>query len=226
MKCHYCGKTFTSEAWYGKHSCRNKKSAEKIGEDNLLKVYDLFNFWFRYNGIKRKNDGKSLEGFLKSPYLPYFVDLAVMFQNIYIADTHDYILWVSDNQIPAKSWTDESVLTKYKKVQSKRGSAMERAIKSLELMTLYCDQKGIDVSDYFAVIQKAEALRWIESGRLSPWVFLNTSRASDLFDRMNSSDLQRVADMVDIEYWDIRFKQKADDVEDIKELMSDIGFEV
>ena len=225
MQCHYCGKTFTSAAWFAKHSCKNKEAVERIGEDRLLAVYELFNFWFRYNGIKRKNEGKSLEGFLKSPYLPYFVDMTVGIMSVYIADPTDYVMWLSDNQIPSKKWALDATLTQYKKIQNKRGTGMERAIKSLELMTMFCDQKDIEIAAFFDTISIAESLRWIESGRLSPWVFLNTSRSADMFDRMKPKDLDRLSSAIDIEYWNRHFKTNSKDVQDIKDLMVELGFE-
>jgi len=223
MTCKFCSKTYKTDKGFQNHKCRNRDIAGSVSDTDLWVAYDLFNFWFKYNGFSKVKAGKNYDQFLKSPYFGYFIELMKMVSDVYIADPHDLVMWLSDNQIPAKSWAYESTISRYKAVQNKRGTGMERAIRTLESMTMFCDQKEIDLGSFFAVITVPEALRWIESGRLSPWVFLNTPKADDLFSRISNRDITRLANFIDVKYWDKRFDNSEKTVKEIKELLTELG---
>lgn len=224
MECDFCGKVFKTKTGFARHSCKRKEAADRVGHDRLIAAYELFNFWFKYNGVRKKNYGKDLSGFKKSPYFSIFTELTLAIQNVFIADPKDYIMWLSDKQIPSRRWSHDDVLTQYKKIQSQRGSGVDRAIRCLELMTMFCDQKDHHLSEFFEIINLPEAIRWIESGRLSPWVFLLVKDASHIFNRMKERDYERVAKAIDIKYWENRFKVSPDDKKEVETILHEFGF--
>jgi DNA-directed RNA polymerase subunit N (RpoN/RPB10) len=225
MKCNYCGKEFKTNTGFAKHMCKNKEIAEILGDLKLRIAYDLFNFWFRYNGMKKKNEGKGFEEFLKSPYFSIFAEFTERVTSMFVHDSRDFLVWLSDNRIPAKKWTWDSTINRYKKIEHTRGMGLDRTVKTLELMAHYCDKKNIPIAEFFEEISVPEAIRWIESGRLSPWLLLNTASADALFSRMKNDSINYLASILDITYWESRFKRAKDTVSEIKEVLDELGFE-
>lgn len=224
LKCRYCDKEFKSQAWFNKHVCKNKEVFDSVEYQRILVSFDMFDFWFKYNGLKRKNHGKSFEEFFKSPYFKLFVEFSEGLQETYIADPRDYLMYLSDKRIPSKKWLNDDIRDGYKSIQHRRGSGIDRAARCLELMTMFCDQKEVALIEFFETVSVADGINWIESGRLSPWVFLNCGEADDLFSRMKSHHLDRLAKIIDIDYWNSRFAVSQEDLASIKELLNELGF--
>lgn len=193
----------------------------EVGDLGILKSFDLFDFWYRYNRFSRKP--KSVNEFLKSPYRKTFVDLHYFVSKVYLPSAKGYLEWLINNRVASRDWCKEPTIRRYKSEHSRIEDAIMLVTRSLEKISLWCDEREFPISEFFSEIGVGEALNWIQSGRLSPWILFCSSTADRLFERMDE-DQARVMDLaIDIDYWTARIKVSKEHCDRISLMLGEIG---
>lgn len=221
--CRYCSKEYKTERGLTNHSCRNMEIAAEYGDMEMLKTYELFAFWFQYNGFSKKKP-KGFDEFLKSPYFREFVEMNAAIKGVYMFNKKDFIVWLSENKIPINKWSKNSVVERYKAEHNRRGRGLDHFNKTIENMVLWCDIKNYEYQHFFENISVNEAMLWLKSGKLSPWYFLLTDKINLLWSRMTEAQLEHMLTFIDIDYWEARFKVCPKEVESIKEIINEFDF--
>lgn len=223
MQCEYCKSTFKTERGFQKHSCEKKRIAESLGGVGLLAAFDLYDFWHRYNGFARKSKPRSMDEFTKSPYFRDFTGLQKFMLERTTPPGREYIVWLSEQRIPVKQWTKESVLKRFITAHERGDNVMDLVMDSLNRMALWCDERELDITDFFEIMTPGDGIKWLASGKISPWVFLLSSKADVLMDKFSDEQLEYVTRIIDPAYWESRFQVSKAQVEEVKEILEEIG---
>lgn len=221
--CKFCIKEYKTQRGLDNHVCRNMEIAAEYGDLEMLKTYELFAFWFQYNGFSKKK-AKTFNEFLKSPYFKEFVKMNAAIKGVYMFNKKDFVVWLSENKIPIDHWARNSIIERYKTDHDRRGRGLDHFNKTIENIVLWCDIKNYAYHQFFEHISVSDAMLWLQSGKLSPWYFLNTDKINLLWARMSEAQLEFMLSFIDIDYWEARFKVNQTEVQTIKDIINDFDF--
>lgn len=218
LACRFCGAAYKTRRGIERHSCQRSKLAAEVGDASLVRAFYLFEFWFRYNGFSKRKQ-KGYQEFCRSPYFRLFSEL----ESKGLPSTKEYIRWLSDGRVPSNRWLLNATMEQFRVESERSGDAREKAMRSLEKMASWCDQAGIDVADFFSAIGPGEAVLWLQTGKLSPWVLIATSKLDDLVGRMSEEQATLLAREFDVDYWSMRAKLSADKYQEVRSLLEGMG---
>lgn len=184
------------------------------------RAHDLFNHWLLVTRLSKKP--KTIDKFLKSPQRNLFVEFERAVTSTYLPSGKAYLEWLVGKGVRSREWTKPEVLQRYKLEHAKDQDPRMVVMRNLEVMAQWCDEQGIGTGDFFSKITPGTALDWIEAGKLTPWVMLNTDHIDKLVDRMDELQLDRFSRAVDVLYWEARLKV-SEDTAPIKEILREMG---
>jgi hypothetical protein len=222
LNCDYCGATYKTLRGITKHSCLKLKLIQETGDVAVVRAFDLFDFWYRYNGFAKRK-GKTFSEFTKSPYFKLFVELTTFSDSVYLGSVKEYLRWISDNRIPSNSWKSKSAIEKYRVDAERSGDAEDRVMQTLQKIAVWCDTNKTDMSEFFDKIEPGEAIQWVQTGKMSPWVLLATVKLDNLLLKMSEEQATLLASSFDIDYWTMRANMAKDKFESIKKIISEVG---
>lgn len=218
IECEFCGKVLKTEAGAAKHACRQKKFADSTSQVSLARAFYLFDFWFRYNGVSKKP--KTFEQFSKSPYLGVFISLEEFSKRMRVSG-RAYVKWLSDEHVPSRKWSDESVCANFRRASDVDPLVLTLA--SLSEMAKWCDERDVDMSDFFRKIAPGEAVMWASDGKLTAWVVFLTESSLNLFERMSAEQQQKCFEALDMEGWESRSEVEPESVERVRSVLAEMG---
>ena len=221
LSCEFCGSTFKTEKGASNHSCEKKKIAGDIGTNGIRKAYDLFDYWFTLNMFSKK--GKSKKEFFKSPYFKTFVDLVKYLDGNYVPSGKVYVEWLSRKRIASRDWCKDSTLDRFRKETSRSEDAVELTLKTLEKMAMRCDDCDAHISEFFDTMRPGDIIQWIRNGKMTPWVLLMTDKADEVLSLMNDEQLELLDAIIDLNYWESRFKVSKSSVDAVRHILDEVG---
>lgn len=219
--CDYCGAKLKTEKGFRNHACKKKKLMESIGEVRLLKAYDLFCHWYRRSFPSYRL--KTGEEFTKSPYFQLFVDLSEYGIKSEIPSTRWYLDWLINNRIPSRKWLLETTLKEYLSKGSRTEDAVDHAVRSLEKVSNWCDDRELGIEDFFENVPTNSAVKMILGGIISPWLILCSENSHKMLDRFNDEQLDSICNFLDLDYWDKRLKLSEDTANEVREILIEVG---
>jgi hypothetical protein len=221
FECDYCSATFKTKSGLNRHMCKKKALAQDIGDLNVRNAYKLFSFWYTYNGFR--NHSKTYPEFLKSPYFSKFIEVTEYVSSVYLPNGREYVRWCVDNNISTYDWVKDKTLKRYQVDYNKKNEPVSSAIRSLEAIATWCEQKEIPIEEFFKSIKPTEALIWIQNGRLNPWVLFSTGASDVLLNKFSEDQLVIMNETLDLDYWTSRLKVSREAVNEVANIMDQLG---
>jgi hypothetical protein len=84
-------------------------------------------------------------------------------------------------------------------------------------------QSGEPWSDFFRKVNTNQAVAWIRSGRISPWLIYNVDSAVDFFERCTPEQLDMIKTCAPTGPWKIRFSKNKDTCDFIRNTLKANG---
>lgn len=218
--CEYCGAKFKTERGFGNHSCARMKMAKGSGKAGIMRGFSLFDKWYRMNGFSKKS--KDLDAFMKSPHFSIFMDLSEFVSEFRVPSGKDYVEWIVRNRVPSRDWRKDSSVVQFRKDYEKGSLARDATVRSLEMLSTWCDERGIDLEYIFDEISPGECLAITRSGIMSPWIILGSNSAELLLSRFTEDQAEELDRIIDIDYWNSRMDQDPA-TDEIRSMVEEIG---
>lgn len=201
-KCSFCGRGFTRQSWYEKHMCDKKKRFLDRNNITVIRAHRLFNHWQRRSRLLRRGIEKSMEDFCKSPYYNTFVKLSEFTTTNYVVSGYKYIDWLVDNEIPEARWCNERDLDEYRAYIRESEDPERQAETSFKNIRVWCNDHGVEKTQFFRRISPGQALNMVRENKLSPWVLLGYDPCiEDLTSRFEGEMLFALNDHINVQYW-------------------------
>lgn len=191
--CEYCKKSFKRESTAQSHACEAKRRWEQRNLPEVVVGFTSFDLFYR---LSLGSKPKSYDDFVSSQYYTAFVKYGSYCINTRVIDTESYTRWLAKNKIKLKDWATDRMYTLFVKEHLKKESvdrALERFIEHASELD-YFDKFWEQANGYLIA-------DWVESGKISPWLLLCSTRAQRVIDRLNQEQLDRVANCIDASYW-------------------------
>jgi hypothetical protein len=94
---------------------------------------------------------------------------------------------------------------------TKKEPVQRVAERTVLLMQQWAMDVEADWRHFWQEVSTTQALHWIRTGKLSPWVLLATTQGKGLLDRFDEKQLQDVTGYIEIDPWRIRMARNKED---------------
>lgn len=201
-RCTFCDKDFVRKSWYERHMCEKKRRFIDQNNITTIRAHRLFTHWQQRSKLLRRGKEKPMADFLKSPYYKLFVKLAAFTDRVYVVSHFKYLDWLIDKRVPEANWFDEHGMQDYQDYIRSSEDPEDQATDTCSNIRNWCDDKGIEVQEFFTSITPGQALNMVRANELSPWVLFGYKLSMDqLVSRMPPELLGTLNEHVNVHYW-------------------------
>jgi len=220
-KCNFCDREFVRERTLISHMCETKRRHFNKSERYAQIGLEAWKTFYRLTGSDGGKD-KTYSDFMKSRYYIAFIKFGKHVLATNMVNQSQFIPFVIKNHIKLDDWCKDSIYEEYTRTVCRREdvyTAMERQVK---IMTDWADENGEEWFDYFKKIPPGTAYKMITSGRLSPWLLLNSNLVeTELFPRLSDEQFVHIADFINFDYWRIKMKNEEEDLAFVTEFIKE-----
>lgn len=214
--CNYCGSKFSRESTLIAHSCEQKRRALQKNEKHVMLGYQAF-VKFYQKSLKYQGT-KTYEEFCKSPYYNAFVKFGSYLNNVKPLYMEKYIEHIVTSGIKLDHWCRDSHYEKYV-IELIKKEPVETALeRSIETMIKWAEDNQSVWNHYFKYASINRIVWDIRDGKISPWLLLNCKSGKKALSLMNDEQLNILINVLDPEYWAVKFKRSPSDIKLIKEV--------
>lgn len=166
---------------------------------------------------------KTVEDFIKSKVYNNFVSFAKYVEEINAIQPNDFLRFLVKNNIHIDRWEQSVVYELYVRELNKKESPLAAVERHLLLAQQWSIKTENEPKDFFRYITVENAVLWIRSGRISPWVLFNCQSASDLISRMSEEQINLVNTYLDPHFWSIKIEMNRKDADIIRDVLTEFG---
>lgn len=203
IKCEYCEKTFKRESTLIAHTCEKKRRWLSKEYPETIAGFNAFDLFYRLGMQSKPKDYKS---FVDSQYFSAFVKFGSYCINTRVIDAEAYTRWLIRKQAKLKDWATDRMYLLFVQDHVKKETvdrALERFIENAS-KTSYFDTFWETAGGY--VISD-----WVESGKISPWIIICSTRAQKALNSMNEECFNKIAKSIDASHWGKKVQQNPQD---------------
>ena len=219
--CVHCKKKFVNPRTLFNHVCEQKRRVLQKDEKRVQTGYYVFNKFFQLTQNNRS--AKTYEEFCKSPYYNAFVKFGSFVNNVNVLYPDKFIEHLIKKEIKLDNWCKESIYNQYLYDMIKIESSEAALERSLSSMIEWADENKSVYSHYFIYATTNRITHDIITGKISPWVILNTTNGKKAIKNLNDEQLKLIEPAFDLVYWKQKFNDKPADVVHIKQLCKELN---
>jgi len=203
MKCEYCGKDFKRESTLLAHTCEKKRRWLAKEFPETIAGFAAFDLFYR---LSMQHKPKEYKDFVDSQFFSAFVKYGSYCINTRVIDTEAYTRWLVRKQAKLKDWPTDRMYMLFVRDHVKKETVdralerfVEHASKTSYFDTFWESAGGYVIAD------------WVESGKISPWIVICSTRAQVALNAMNEECFNRVANAIDAGHWGKKTQQAPQD---------------
>jgi DNA-directed RNA polymerase subunit RPC12/RpoP len=217
-KCIHCGKSFLKEKTLMAHMCEPKRRHLQKDEKRVQVGFMTFNKF--YTQVQKSKE-KTYAEFCKSSYYNAFVKFGSFVTNVQCLYREKFIDFVIKSGVKLDHWCRDELYDTYLFEMLKIEPVESAVQRSIQTMMDWGDKQEAPYNDYFRFVNLNRAVNDIRTGRISPWLLLNSSAGHKLVESLNDEQIQIVEPTLDIMHWRKTFANKPADVKLVKEIIKE-----
>lgn len=211
FNCEFCKRSFVKELSLINHSCEKKRRWFQKNEPHARIGFAAWSRFYELNKFGQKSEFKnSYRNFIDSRYYTAFMKFGIHIRDLNAIAPNKFIDYVIKNNLPIDKWTHDFVYEQYVRELTRQESAEEALERNILLMNEWSMQTNENWIDFFRKVNPNQAVAWIKSGRISPWVLYNVDSAVTLFERCTPEQLAMIKQCAPPASWKIKFTKNAD----------------
>jgi hypothetical protein len=183
--------------------------------------------WSRFyelNSFGKKKDFKnSYRNFIDSQYYNAFMKFGRHIRDLNAVEPAKFIDYVIKNNLPIDKWTHDFVYEQYIRELTRQETAEQALERNIMLMNEWSMQSGENWFDFFRKVNTNQAVMWIKSGRISPWLLYNVDSAVEFFERCSSEQLSMIKSCAPPGPWKIKFNKNSESCNFIRQTLRESG---
>ena len=222
--CEFCTRTFSNEKYLINHSCEKKRRWLQRESP-----YVRFGFlaWNRFYTLSSKTsvDKKysSYREFIDSQFYIAFVKFGRHIIDLDAIDPAKFIDYVIKANIPIDKWCHDFVYEQYVRELTRKELPEKALERNILLMQQWSHETAEPWQDFFRKLNTNQAIVWLQSGRISPWILYNAKSAEEFFLRCSPEQLNMIKQYAPIGPWKIKFGKNRESVKFIQETLEQAG---
>lgn len=221
-ECEYCNRTFTRESTLFAHMCTKRRKWLDKDEKHVRMAFSIY--CKVYDSTSRKKvKPRDYGDFVESNNYVAFVKFARYLLDIQAMNPEAFVDFLIKTEIPMKNWDNEIVYEQFIRELNKKEDAVSAFERNVLLLQQWADDTQEEWFTFFEKVNTNLAVKWIRSGRLSPWVLYAASNSEKLFNRFTSEQMKLIEQYVNPKFWSMKFSQNPQDLKFIKDLLKEAG---
>lgn len=221
FQCPFCDKKYKVEKAFMKHTCDEMVRAEEIKTPAGQRAYHYYSQWNQMRGFAIPPEGT----FITSTYYKAFQRFGGFVDKAQLPAPKEYIKLMVKKTLPPSAWTDILAYKHYMNHMDKRMSPQKQASIAVDTIFDYCEANGnIPTDDFFDHINPNEFVQYVVKRKLSPWILFNSKKFISYYsDKMSIHNRHTFDEMYSPSEWSYKFKDNAETVAEMKELVAELG---
>jgi hypothetical protein len=220
-KCEFCKEKFESDVRLYNHLCPKKRKFQQRDAKSVKLGFMIFQ---RFCQKKANKTAPTIDKFEDSRLYSSFVGFAAHLININAINPIGYTDFLLAANIGINKWKNDVCYERYIRELSKTEEPLAAMERNIMLMQQWSVDTGEHWTEFFRKVATPQAVLWIKSGRLSPWLLFSVPESSSaMLKRMTPEQLGIVNGLIDAKYWQIKLERNAEEVERMKIILMDAG---
>jgi hypothetical protein len=221
--CVFCNRQFNDELILLNHKCEKKRRwhDRESAESRLA-----FLIWLRFyelNSFTIQTEKKTFKEFMNTKYYTSFIKFAKHIINLNVIDTNSFIDYIIKSNLPLNKWTNNQVYETYISSLLKNEQPENALARNIEFMQNWSNITNNNWFDFFRKVNTNQAIIWIQTGRISPWVLFNSESSDLLLNRCNSEQVEIIDKYINYKIWKIKFAREKETTEWIRSTLKQAG---
>lgn len=223
-RCEFCKREFSDEGHLINHVCEKKRRwFQKDQPQGRIAFLAWSRFYELNNALVSKKNKKTYKEFIESKFYLAFSRFARHLLDTAAPEPERFIDYVIKNNLPIDKWTHDKVYEEYVKDLIKRESPEQALERAIVLMREWGHQHDMQWFDFFREVNTNQLARWVQTGRISPWVLYNARSAEDALSRCTPEQVSMMAAMAPVAQWGSRFKTDAEGATFVRDMLRKAG---
>jgi len=218
--CQWCKKSFSKEKTLIAHVCEKKRRWLWRDEKYIKIGFTAYEKFYRLSMHSKKQ--KTYEEFMNSVYFTDFTKFGRHILTISAIEAEGFIEFLIKRSIKLTDWIAESHYEDWVREISKREPPMKAVERNILLMEQWGREHDENWIDFFRKVAPPLAIKWIRSGRISPWL-LFSGVGSALFDRLSDEQLGLIKEWINPLFWNGKIRDNHAEVEQIRSILQEAG---
>jgi len=222
FSCDFCNRSFVRESTFMKHLCEYKhrwlnkdEAGNRIGFNTFLQFY-------KKNTASKKQ--KTYMDYIKSSYYTAFNKFGHYCVQANVINVTAYADHLLKEQISIDNWNSDKnytdFLIRYLRLEDPF-DAVERSVKTCSDLSV---DERIYPKDVLRYGNRNKICYKITTGKISPWLLYQSVSGREFLEKLDEGQVKLILDYINPEQWALRFKKYPEEVENIKTLLSEIGY--
>jgi hypothetical protein len=213
FRCDFCRLPFRSERRWLNHLCEKKRRALQREERFVnLGFHAYQRFWAKRMNPKHKPGWAAFD---TSSLYGAFVRFGRYILDNDLINPTGFVDFLLRAEVKLDHWCQPGFYQSYMREMTKLEPPLEAMERTILLMQQWAIASQRPWFDFFRAVAPPQAVLWIITGRLSPWILLTAASAADLFARLTAEQESRVFAVIDLDFWRLKMERHTADVADI-----------
>ena len=221
QNCVFCGVGLTSDYHLLRHVCEAKRRFIRR-DDKPVKMGLISYQRFAKRSLNRL-DPPSYEQFAQSTLYNAFVHFGQYLLQIQAINALGFVDFLIKVEAPINRWEHPVLYERYVRELCKAEDPLDALERQILLMQGWSMDTGDEWTDFFRRVAPGQAVTWIQSGRLSPWVIFTAPSVADLMARLSVEQARIIETCIDASFWSIKLQRHAEAVQHIKSTLLAAG---
>lgn len=221
-QCHFCKKEFTRVKSLEIHLCEQKRRWMNKDDKAVRIAYASWLHWCKKSGLyMTKKTPLSYEDFMKSTAYTSFVKFGHFVDELSISNYLAYIDFMIKNNYRMNMWTKDSIYEHFIKMNVRQESVEDAIQRTIKFMDKWSADVNEEWTDFFIKITNQEALDWLRSGRISPWIFFTSEKAQSKINDMTDEQLLLLDKYLDVKWWNQNLRRKLKEKQFVEQIVKE-----
>lgn len=219
--CQYCKKAFEKLTTLSTHMCVKKRRHMEIETPASRFGFRTFQRFYDITTTSKKP--KSTQDFIESSFYIDFVKFGNHLANLKPVYPDKFIDFVIRGGVKLKDWNKDFVYDTYITDLVKKEPADAATERTITEIIEWSEKNKTKFTEFFSQITANESAHMIRTGKISPWVLYLAESGGILMEKFTDDHSGIIVDIIDPSFWMKKFKNNADDVDYIKQLLEHAG---
>jgi len=174
--------------------------------------------------VKHKSVLSASDAFKNSKYFNAFFNFSKFVKKTQIPDVKVFIDLMVRTGVDPNFWTRDAAYRRYLEHITRKLPAKDLAKITIKTLFDIAEAAETEVSEVFDSLTPNEVIQLLHQRRISPWILLNSKKFADFYINHTTKEEKIILEtIINPEYWKHRFENHPQDLEIIKQYISELG---
>lgn len=221
-KCEFCKKEFSKESILINHLCIKKRRFQQKNETGVRLGFLVWKRFYEMT-MPKNQQNFNYEDFMDTSLYSVFVRFGRHLEKLNAIYPDKYIDFLIKHNVKVDDWCKEYPYESYLREIIPTESLEQALERSLRVMEDWGKEEHEDYLNFFSKINTNVAVRWIQNGKISPWVIYSAPSSINLLNRFTDEQRVMTNRFLEPRRWKAQIKRNQIEFDNIREILKEVG---